>query len=719
MVSFGGDDNTTIGGGGRRESISSPNMKRRYSREMQVHYTELLRQATVDQSAGSSSLLKSSSSKINEGDEEDVDSLDSSDSLEDEDSTEDEETQNMEKNSFGSLNKIDRKNSLDSTKSLDEEDSDSGDDENIQKSSEKMHEERSFNSLKKKKDEKLGKLQSSIGSLDSLEEPDGNKTREKTLTIDNTTKTAVSNESTRDVDRNLTQPSHNTKESTDRRIKDEQPKRGDLVTSSQGAEDFIDSIEDTQSKKLDSADSSPNDTEEVPKTRRNGGLQRSYELDSSSDLLSNTAADSKPQETTTNNKTTATEDNHNTEIAETTYSNNTNTLAEDKFTIDLSTVKAFDIRDKRVCRISTKQQKIYHNRKEVRAARSVSLHESRPGMAIGLRSQSLADENFPTISKSGNELSNNNNNNNNNSNKNNSNNNKNNNNNNNNNNNSTDSKDIVHQEPLNNGIVQKLERDHSEAPHEDEHLTVNQLGRHGRYGSNAESIKEEEEEDEDENKGDTSKQDITKNNLKIENSSVSSEVIISSSDDISTRQNLDETKTSEAPDTLTSKPSKATTSTITVTTTSTSKTTPTTEITTTTATTKTPGTTTAAKTTARPPTTVNIKFSSLLPDIVPEGKQRISTNTNTSEDEQEGTATNLQKKKKKKKKKKDENENLAKQDGAASSPATTTKAKNVEKQNLLIKEDIDQKTKQKGEEAYSLGINQRYIFLKILKIHCH
>ena len=69
----------------------------------------------------------------------------------------------------------------------------------------------------------------------------------------------------------------------------------------------------------------------------------------------------------------------------------------DIFTIDLSTVKAFDIRDRKVCRISiSSRNKIFQNRKKDQP-RSLSFHESRPEIVIGQRSQSLADENFLTI----------------------------------------------------------------------------------------------------------------------------------------------------------------------------------------------------------------------------------------------------------------------------------------------------------------------------------
>ena len=79
------------------------------------------------------------------------------------------------------------------------------------------------------------------------------------------------------------------------------------------------------------------------------------------------------------------------------------TVAE-SFTIDMSAVKAFDIRDKKVCRISiSSRQKIFQMRRHTtdqkqQQPRSLSFHESRPHgqmASIGTRSQS--DENFITI----------------------------------------------------------------------------------------------------------------------------------------------------------------------------------------------------------------------------------------------------------------------------------------------------------------------------------
>ncbi|XP_066919547.1 uncharacterized protein [Clytia hemisphaerica] len=64
----------------------------------------------------------------------------------------------------------------------------------------------------------------------------------------------------------------------------------------------------------------------------------------------------------------------------------------DIFTIDLSTIKAFDIRDKKTCRISiTGRQMLFEHR--MKKTRSVSLDGSKR-LDVGQRSQSLAEDSF-------------------------------------------------------------------------------------------------------------------------------------------------------------------------------------------------------------------------------------------------------------------------------------------------------------------------------------
>ena len=82
------------------------------------------------------------------------------------------------------------------------------------------------------------------------------------------------------------------------------------------------------------------------------------------------------------------------------------TVAED-FTIDLSTVKAFDIRDRKVCRISiSSRHKIFQMRRtntdhQQQQPRSLSFHESRPyGQIASIGKRSHSDENFITIGNS-------------------------------------------------------------------------------------------------------------------------------------------------------------------------------------------------------------------------------------------------------------------------------------------------------------------------------